>query len=234
MRFSVRFFPFLFLLFFNPLHATPKQYPCFVFRLQVLDMPRGEVAFINGVNHKPQRAVKCASLLSSLSGGYNVYVVYNPTCGILEDLKKSYLELYKYRVTPPVQKLHEKWNTFFEGARSWERYLQFCHSQGAIQVRNALLSYPEHLRKRMIIVAIAPAAYIPEQICYQAYHYVSRRDIVPWLDRYGMKKCMGSICILTPHQDAAFFDHHFLSPTYRAAIQHHLKCYIQSGGRFGD
>jgi hypothetical protein len=231
-----RYFFSFFLLFFLTTEAIakPRSYPCLIYRLQVPDVPKGEVAFVNGINHKPPRAVKCASLLSSLSGGFNIYVVYNPTDGLFGDLKKCYHELFKFKVTPPVKKLQEKWDYFFKHAKKSERFLQFCHSQGAIQVRNALLHYPEERRKRIIVVAIAPGAYIGQEICCKAYHYISRRDIVPYFDRQGLKKCKNSICFLTPHPDAAFFDHHFLSPTYRAAIEHHLQKFIESGGKVCD
>lgn len=218
----------------NTLHAKPKTYPCIIYRLPVPDMPSGDVAFVNGVNHKPERAIKCGSLLSNLSGGYNVFVIYNPTHGLLGDLRKCFHELFRFKLSQPVGKLHEMWDYFFETAGPHERLLQFCHSEGAIQVRNALIRYPENLRRRIIVVAIAPGAYIDQGLCYKTYHYVSRRDIVPLLDRKGFKRCRDRVCVLTPHQDAAFFDHHFLSPTYRPAIYHHLNRFVESGGKECD
>jgi len=207
----------------------PKYEPA-IFELGCPEPPSGEMAFINGINHKPPRAVKCSALVSALGGGYNVFTVYNPTDGLLGDLRKCYFELFKFHASPPTEKLHEKWDRFFDIYTNNEKFLQFCHSQGAIQVRNALLRYPMQKRKRIIVVAIAPAAYIPQTICCAAFHYVSRRDIVPHFDRRGRRHCADSTIVLTPHRDAAFFDHHFLSPTYRPAIRHHLQEYLEHEG----
>src|SRR5262249_10610751 len=85
---------------------------------------------------------------------------------------------------------------------------------------------PEHLRKRIMVVAIAPAAYISDDLCLRCYHYASRRDIVPYFDWKGRKQCENTTVWLTPHRSASFFDHHFLSPTYREVIEYHLKEYI--------
>lgn len=207
-----------------------KTYPCCIYHLELPDLSQGEVAYINGMNHRPERAIRCGRTISNLGGDFNVYVVYNPTHGFWGDLTKCFFELFQFKVTAPVKKLHEKWNYFFENAPSDAICLQFCHSQGAIQVRNALLCYPPELRKRIDIVAIAPAAYISEDICHRIYHYVSRRDIVPKIDRSGKKRCENTIVVLTPHPKAAFFDHHFLSPTFRPAIAHHLKQYVNTQG----
>lgn len=222
---------FLFLFSSSIAYAKPKEYACCIYRLPLPDLPHGEIAFINGINHRPERALRCSSLISKLAGGYNIYTIYNPTDGLLGDLKKCYHELFKFKKTVPVEKLQEKWDLFFLNAKEGERFLQICHSEGAIQVRNALTGYPETLRKRIIVIAIAPGAYIPPSYCYKAYHYISRRDIVPYFDRMGIRTCIDTICVLTPHERAAFFDHHFLSLTYRDIIQYHIQEYIQSGAR---
>ena len=229
--FGITFVTSLFLLACVPsaeLTAKPKKYAPVVFDLGKPALPTGEVAFINGINYKPDRALKCASLLSSMAGGYNVYTVYNPTDGLLEDLRQCFFELVQYRASAPISKLHEKWDAFFQSCkRDDEFFLQFCHSQGAIQVRNALMLYPPELRERIVVVAIAPGAYITQDICGKVFHYVSRRDIVPHFDRRGKRLAKDTIIRLNPHRKARFFDHHFLSPTYRTAIEHHLKQYVK-------
>ena len=67
------------------------------------------------------------------------------------------------------------------------KFLMICHSQGAIHVRNALLDYPPNLRSRIIVVAVAPGAYIYRKSCDTATHYRVRaaRDPVPRIDREG-------------------------------------------------
>lgn len=211
--------------------AKPKVYHPQIYYLTLPDLEEGEIDYVNGMNHKPGRAVQCGTFLSELADNHKIFIVYNPTSGLFGDLKKSYHELFKCKISKPVVLLHQKWNHFFqEHPDVNQKLLQFCHSEGAIQVRNALLFYPPQLRKRIIVVAIAPAAYISQEICCQAFHYVSRRDIVPFFDRQGRARCADSIVTLTPHRDAHFFDHHFLSPTYHPAITYHLQEYIRTHG----
>ncbi len=221
---------FLSIFVLLPLEARQKEYPAKIYSLDYPNLPRGEVAFINGMNHKPDRAVKCSRTVSDMAGKKNVYTVYNPTRGFFGDLKKCYHELKRFKISDPVTKLHEKWDAFFDTRPVREKYLQFCHSEGAIQVRNALLRYPHELRKRIVVIAIAPAAYIPDEICHHVYHYVSRRDIVPYFDRLGRRLCKHSTVVLTPHPKARFFDHHFLSPTYNPVITAHLQEYLRENG----
>jgi hypothetical protein len=60
---------------------------------------------------------------------------------------------------------------FFEKSSANVKFLMICHSQGAIHVRNALLDYSPELRKRILVVAIAPAAYIYRETCAKVIHY---------------------------------------------------------------
>lgn len=213
----------------SSLFAKPpqKKFQCKIYDLPLPRLPNGEVAYVNGMNHKPERAIHCAEILSDLAGGFNIFVVYNPTGGFFKDIAKCFVELFHFRNTEPVHKLHQKWDHFFSTHGPNAKLLQFCHSQGSIQVRNALLRYPPSCRERIVVIAIAPAAYIPDFICCEAFHYASRRDIVPHLDGKGKKLCKEKIVTLTPHPEAAFFDHHFLSPTFHPAIRHHLKVYLE-------
>lgn len=57
--------------------------------------------------------------------------------------------------------------------------LNICHSQGAIHTFNALAQLPEEIRKRIIVLAIAPAKIIPNALCYKSYNYASENDLVP-------------------------------------------------------
>ena len=97
--------------------------------------------------------------VSKLSGGHNIHAVYNATHGRSADLKECWKGL-NYIATEPVRQLHKMWDSFFEKSSASAKFLMICHSQGAIHVRNALLDYPPELRKRILVVAIAPAAYI--------------------------------------------------------------------------
>jgi hypothetical protein len=108
-----------------------------------------------------------------------------------------------------------------------------CHSQGAIHVRNALLDYSHELRKRILVVAIAPAAYIYQETCAKVIHYRAewRRDFLPRLDRAGDKREKDTIVNLSSHSNASAFDHEFMSPTYQKELRKHIKNYIKTNGK---
>ena len=149
--------------------AFGEVYQCSIYELDCPKLPKGEIAYINGMNQRPWKMLRCIETLSTYSGGYKIYGVYNPSKGLMKGLTGCFLELYSFCLSAPVKKLHEKWSQFFAQATPDEIYLQFCHSQGAIQVRNALLYFSPQLRKRIMVVAVAPAAYIPDEICYRAF-----------------------------------------------------------------
>ena len=112
-------------------------------------------------------------------------------------------------------------------------YRKGCHIQGAIHVRNALLDYPPELRERILVVAIAPGAYIYKETCDDLFHYRAEwwRDFVPSLDRSGARRERDTITPLSSHPDASVFDHEFMSPTYQERLQRHIKNYLNSHGK---
>ncbi len=93
------------------------------------------------------------------------------------------------------------------------------------------MTYPEELRQRIMVVAIAPGAYIDDKYAYQVTHYRSTRDIVPLLDFVGAFRCRDSTVVLKPHPNAPWFDHSINSPTYQTARKYQMDSYItQFGG----
>lgn len=201
--------------------------PSKIFDLGLPELPKGQAGFINGMATKELTAKDHALYLSKLAGGYNIHAVYNATHMVVIDTIACANELYNFAAPAPVCKLHQNWNSFFKSAGSQELYLQFCHSEGAILVRNALLGYPSHLRRRIIVVAIAPGAYISKEICYRPVHYVSTRDFVPLFDKMGRKICQDTIIRLSPHSEAGFHDHDFQSKTYKQAIQDEIDAFLE-------
>jgi len=145
------------------------------------------------------------------------------------DIRECYQGLRNYIATAPVRRLHEKWEKFFKRKPNG-RYLQFCHSQGAIHVRNALMTFSQVLCKQIHVVAIAPAAYIDKALCASVRHYVSERDFVPLLDWSGRKACFDTITSLKPDKDASWFDHSFTSPTYTDVIRENINKFTKEFG----
>ena len=188
------------------------------------------IGFINGICNNFKGSKENAEHVSKLAG-YNVHAVYNATHGMM-DIPECLMGL-NYIATEPVRQLHRMWNGFFEKSSANAKFLMICHSQGAIHVRNALLDYPPELRERILVVAIAPAAYIYQETCAKVIHYRAEwwRDFVPRFDRAGAEREKDSIITLTSHANASAFDHEFMSPTYQERLQHHIRRYIKSQGK---
>lgn len=211
-------------------------YPDFE-RSHLYDLGLPEVAnigigFINGMANSKTQAAANANYISKLSGGYNVHAVYNATHDTKVDFKECRMGL-NYIATEPVRQLHKMWNSYFERSSADARFLMICHSQGAIHVRNALLDYPENLRNRILVVAIAPGGYIYQRSCAHVIHYRAPgyRDFVPLLDGAGRRRSKNTTIILDSHEDADLHDHAFQSPTYREKLQEHIDGYFQSQGK---
>jgi RHS repeat-associated protein len=189
-------------------------------------VPRPEAAligaglgFINGLGNTEKDARGTIDYFDKDLNLGQMDLVYNATHGILADLIECIYNLCRGKMTPPAFKLIEGWDNFFQNANPNAVYVQICHSQGAIHVRNALRHYSKELRKRIIVLAIAPGAYIHQSLCLSVTHFVSKRDIVPRLDLAGRKSCADTIVYLDPHKDAKWFDHGIKSPTYAEPLQ---------------
>ncbi len=189
------------------------------------------IGFINGVWNGLKSFKNSSQYSSRLSGNYNIHAVYNATHGTGIDILECGLGL-NYIATGPVRQLHKMWNTFFEKSSATAKFLMICHSQGAIHVRNALLDYPSELRNRILVVAIAPGAYIYQESCARVFHYRAQayRDFIPRLDRSGVERERDSIFTLDSHSSAPAFDHEFMSPTYQERLRHHITNYMLSQG----
>jgi hypothetical protein len=132
--------------------------------------------------------------------------------------------------TPPVKLLKDKWNHFIDMYGPDVKILVVCHSGGAIHVKNALATSHPDVRQKIIVVAIAPAVIVPDELCYSSDNYVSKRDFVTHLDVVGKVKYGDQLTILEPHSDAKLWDHDFASPTFTGKLQEHIDGYIENYG----
>lgn len=191
----------------------------------------GAIGYMNGIQNKYLEAKESAIYISKLAGGAEIHFIYNATHGFIEDLGECIMGLFGY-ATPPIRELHKAWSAFFAAHPPPEKFLQICHSQGAIHVRNALLSYDPDLRKRIDVLAIAPGAYIQDTLCNNVEHYCSTWDFIPWLDRKGRQMCKNSIHELKPHPSASLFDHSFHSLTYRDTLKMEIDKHLRPSPEF--
>lgn len=172
--------------------------------------------FINGLNNEWHEAYKTAGYFAK-SIGSNMHGTYAASGDFVSEVYKGVLNLMGMRM-PAVKRLHEQWDRHFE-KNPGIPFLQYCHSNGATDVEHGLRDYPKHLRKDIMVVALAPACYVDPKLCRSVVHYVSENDFVPWFDSGGRKKYGDTVKVLKPHPDAPFWDHTVLSPTYKEPIE---------------
>ncbi len=214
-------------------------------------IPIANVGGINGIATSMKDAKAHAEYLAKLADGHTIDWVYNRSHGPIVDLAEVFTMNY-LGVSPYTSTLLQKtWSEFHRQnlGNPHAKYLQFCHSQGAIHVRNALEKLPKEIRDRVIVVAIAPAAIIPKELCYDSYNYASKNDPVNYGELFwaasldstecGMSKKVemvlelrNQLIILDPHPDATGIDHDFQSPTFVKTITGHLDDHIYRKGQY--
>ncbi|WP_158307186.1 RHS repeat-associated core domain-containing protein [Simkania negevensis] len=201
------------------------------FQIGSFDLPTGGMGWINGITSTFLNSIESGMQISRYARGANIYGVYNATHKLAADLLECGAGYYGVH-TPPVQHLKNVWRHFILTHGPDEKFLQTCHSGGAIHVKNALLTSAESVRKRIIVIAIAPGAIVPKKLCFKSYNYMSKRDFVSYCDLIigGNIKYINELKLLDPHPDAKFFDHDFLSPTFADVIQERINDYIQKYG----
>jgi hypothetical protein len=122
------------------------------------------------------------------------------------------------------------WNEFFTQSSYQAKFLMICHSQGAIHVRNALMDYPEDFRKRIIVIAIAPAAYIDPKTCGDVMHYRAEwwRDPIPRYDIAGAVIARNHITTLSSRSVDPYFNHSFMNQTYEKSLRDNINRYLKN------
>lgn len=129
--------------------------------------------------------------------------------------------------------------------------MHFCHSQGTLHTRNALLALPSEVRARVIVVALAPAVVVSRDLCYDAFNYASKDDLIPTLgtlcayvieggkgekEREKMlqelSQLYGQLIFLESKSDSWIIgaDHELQSPTLREEIKKRLEDYFKNQG----
>ena len=105
-----------------------------------------------------------------------------------------------------------------------------CHSGGAGHTYNALKAVTPELRSKIVVLAIAPSRVIPQKLCYKSSNYISGgHDFVPYL---GITSWfyLNELIHLKKHEDAPWFDHSFLSPTFDQELKDGIHEFINEHG----
>lgn len=208
-----------------------KDFNCESALLKVAGKPltKGKMLFVNGVANTSRDAENSATLISKYSGGAEVTGIYNGSQGLWADLKECFFH-YKFISTVPVQQLVEEITKYFEEHDEEHQILITCHSQGAIITRDALMQLPPHIRNRISVLAVAPAAYIDRYLCGDVLHLISKSDwLVPDIDRAGRIRCKDTIIELDRKKWSLRdpWDHSFASETYYQPIRQYCEIFCE-------
>ena len=229
--------------------SLPHREPSQVFLTEGTRLLEYRIGGINGMNTLLQGAGAHAQYIRGFTPNLSVEWVYNHSNSPLVDLAEVFAMNYPGYSPNTANLLRENWKVFHEENKQnpKAKYLQLCHSQGAIHVRNALQGAPEELRDRVIVVAIAPGAIIPKRLCHKSFNYASKNDIVPKgeLVIQGLYN-IGEDCrpnmllpyledreeliLLDSHPDAQGMDHDFQSKTFQEIIEVHVEKYLLREG----
>jgi len=195
------------------------------YEVGAIDLANGGIGFINGINNSFEEAREHALRLSQHALGAKIQGIYNATHAAPADILECIAGACRIP-SPPVQLLKNRWNRFSSIHGSQAKFLQICHSGGAIHVFNALSSSPKAIRGQIIVLAISPAAIIPKELCYEVHNYASKRDFIPRLDLVGKIRYGDQLILLEPHPDAPRHDHGFDSPTFQDVIKDTIQNYM--------
>jgi hypothetical protein len=207
--------------------------------------PQYRIFGINGIGTSLDEALGHGDYLSdSIVNGECIWV-YNKTNDIDFDILETLVFNYGGISINTAAELKDNWTKFHELNLKNPKLkcLQFCHSQGALHVKNALRGCPQEIRDRVIVVAIAPASVIPKDLCYESYNYVSSRDAVPYGEliydaifkphHFGLSlKHLKELILLPAHPDESLFDHGIRSKTFRETIEGHISGFEKARGEY--
>jgi hypothetical protein len=187
------------------------------------------MGYVNGMTTNYDNARNDALRLSTnVLNECNIYGVHAATSNdAITDTSEMLLQM-SGTLTTPVRLIHETWNNFFKNAGSEQRFLQFCHSKGAMHVRKALESLSDdNLRKRIVVFAVAPVILMPEGI--EAYHYIIPNDPVPYMLTSAIPEMKKRIenqesgIFILPNQD---HPHDLHGPSYQERIRQDIKKFL--------
>lgn len=207
---------------------------CCAYDLSILRKPElsnGCIFFANGMLNKLGEASRSLSYISDCSGGYNIHGLYNPTHGPYFDLKEAAWGLEGVR-TNPVQLFKDEWAQKLANLPPDQFALHICHSHSAIYTNLALQDSSDEIRKRVRVIAFAPADYISRDICHSVQHYEAPlwRDLIPQINWRGRRQNRDSTTVLPSHPNASWHDHSILSPTFEQTLKREIDTYLKMIG----
>jgi hypothetical protein len=197
------------------------------FTIKGKELPIGEIGYINGAGTPFTHAVGDAHRIQeNYCHGHAMHCVYGADQGIW-DISSVALS-QSLHILPETRLLIQRWTEFFAKAGPNEKYLQICMSRGAADVAAALAALPDELKKRIIVIAVAPANLIESHSCYKAVNLVVKEDSVPFLaPNSSLIGKAEEVKILPKHSDGQS-PHELQGSSYRAAIGPLIDQYIRT------
>jgi hypothetical protein len=217
--------------------AIPKEFSC-------------RIGYMNGMNNSFNEANENLDYLQSFVPE-NIELAYNRSHGPIIDFGEAFFVNYSGFSPNTSTLLLEKWTQFHEDNKDnpHAKYLQFCHSQACIHVRNTLENAPKEISDRILVVAIAPGAIVSKKLCYDSFNYACKGDIVPYgeLNYIGLGNYTGELSssavvekifeirkeliLLDPHPGAKS-NHAFMNPAFEKVIKDHMEDYLNRNGQY--
>ena len=198
------------------------------FTIDGKELQCGEIGYINGAGTDYTYAIGDAyRIREAHCQGHAMHCVYASDQGTLADASSVTLA-HTMQILPQARLLIQRWTEFFEKAGPNEKYLQICMSRGAIDVAAALAALPEELKKRILVIAIAPAYIIENTTCCKAINLIIKEDPIPFIAPNS--PLIGKACevkILPRHTDCAN-QHDPHGSSYRTYITPLVDQYIRT------
>ncbi|HEY2810465.1 MAG TPA: hypothetical protein VGJ00_03640 [Rhabdochlamydiaceae bacterium] len=141
------------------------------------------IVYINGMNTDFEDGCKNVEYLQSFVPDASITWIFNHSNGGGVDLAEIIL-LNCSGIAPVTgDLLKQVWLEFYEKNKDNPDAVLFhvCHSQGALLTRTALLESSREIQRHIKILAVAPAAIISKNWCFESFNYACSSDIVPKL-----------------------------------------------------
>jgi hypothetical protein len=195
------------------------------FHLYRREPNRGSIGYHNGISTTFDLAKSNAARLSDqCCQGHNIHGTYSATVNTQWDLISATLG-QGTTSTPGVLQLLDRWQDFFE-ENPTGHLLQICHSRGAIEVNNALTQLPREKQQRIIVIAVAPACFIPTSSAKKVVNLVIPSDPVP---KVALNRHLPNpnTMVLGEHSDGQN-SHFLLGPSYLTALAPLVDQYLRT------
>ncbi len=207
----------------NEKTAVRSQY----YTIEGYELAKGEISFINGMGLAIGGAVQDARRIRDAHcPGAALHCVYAAQQGAWDFASAACGQAL--RILPQGKLLLQRWSEFFERAAPDENYLQICTSRGAIDTATALNVLPQHLKNRIVVLAIAPAYIIDKTLCPKAINFVIPEDTVPKLaPNYHLIGTDPCVKVLARHSDGSD-PHDPHGSSYWAAVNPYVRQYLET------